>query len=118
MTREQKTIIKRAKEMAKTILSTKSMKKKEREAEAAKVLDHADKDVEALEIRRTGNGIVKKAYCIICEKKILTGDYRILGFKGEEMIFRHEACAPGSVKWMKSQIGQTSQWRKYFKEVE
>ena len=117
MNKEQKTIMKRAKETAKGILSTKGMKKKDREAEAAKVLNGADKDVQALEIRRTGNGILKDAHCIICEKKINNGDYRILGFKDDKMIYRHEACAPGSVKWMKSSVGQASRWRKYFKEV-
>lgn len=118
MTKTQKTIIKKAKETAKIIRATKGMKKKEREVEATKVLNNADKDVQALEIRRTGNGILEKSYCIICKKQLLTGDYRILGFKNDEMIYRHEACAPGSTKWMKSQVGQTSPWRKYFKEVE
>jgi hypothetical protein len=116
MTREQKIIRKRAKDTAKAIRANKSMKKKERNTEAEKVLAGAEKDVEALEIRRTGNGIPDNATCIICGRKINTGDYRILGFKDGVMIYRHEACAPGSARWMKSQVGQKSNYRKYFQE--
>jgi len=117
MTKEQKTIRKRAKDTAKAIKANKSIKKKDREAEAAKVIAGAEQDIQTIEIKKTGNGIPDNAVCIICEKKIKTGDYRILGFKDEVMIYRHEGCAPGSSKWMKSKIGQVSGYRKYFKEV-
>lgn len=116
MTRKQNVIRKRAKEMVKDIRSTKSMKRSEREIEAAKILANSEKDIQILEIQKTGNGIPKDAYCIICEKRINTGDYRILGFKDGLEIYRHECCAPGSIKWMKSKIGQASSYRKYFKE--
>lgn len=116
MTREQSTIRKRAKDTARAIRGNKSMKKKDREVEASKVITGAEKDIQTMEIRRTGNGVPDNAMCIICERKINTGDYKILGFKEGEMIYRHEACAPGSARWMKSKIGEVSSFRKYFKE--
>lgn len=114
MTREQKTIRKRAKDTARAIKGNKSMKKKDRDAEAAKVIAGAEKDIQTIEIKKTGNSIPNDATCIICERKINTGDYRILGLKDGEVIYRHEGCAPGSVQWMKSKIGQASPHRKYF----
>lgn len=116
MTREQKTIKRRAKEAAHAIRSTKGMKKKEREATATKIITIAEKDIQKIEVQRTGNGIPNDAQCIICERKIKTGDYQILGFRNGEMVYRHEACVPGSSRWMKSRIGQESDYRKYFKE--
>ena len=116
MTREQKTIRKRAKDTARAIKANKSIKKKDRESEAAKVIAGAEQDIQTIEIKKTGNGIPANATCIICERRINTGDYRILGFKDGVMIYRHEACAPGSARWMKSKIGEASSYRKYFKE--
>jgi hypothetical protein len=118
MTREQKTIRKRAKDTAKAIKANKSMKKKDRKAEAAKVLEGAEKDIQTLESRKTGNTAPENAFCIYCERKINTGDYRIIGYRDGEKVYRHDACAPGSARWMKSKIGQTSGYRRYFKEVE
>lgn len=114
MTHEQKTIRKRAKDTAKVIRSTKGMKKKERDAEADKVITNAEKDIQMIEVKKTGNNTPEDITCIICNRKINTGDYRILGLKDGIRIYRHEACAPGSAQWMKSNIGQASSHRKYF----
>jgi len=114
MTKEQKLIKRKARITARAVRFTKGIKKTTREAQAKKIIQGADKDIQAIEIKRTGNGIPDDATCIICEKRIRTGDYRILGFKDGKEVYRHEACAPGTAKWMQSQIGMTSVYRKYF----
>jgi len=118
MTREQNSIRKRAKEVAKSIKADKSMKKSIRDAEAAKVLAGAEKDIQNLEIRRTGHTAPDNLDCAVCERKITTGDYVPIGFKDGKMIGRHKKCSPGSANWMKSRIGQTASTRKYYQKGE
>jgi hypothetical protein len=114
MTREQVSIRKRAKDMIREVRSIKGMKKSEREAEAAKILAGAKKDIQQLEIRRTGHSIPEGAVCEICHKPIITGAYTVMGSKDGKSILRHNACKPGSKSWLESNLGQTASTRKYY----
>lgn len=54
-----------------------------------------------------------KGCCYVCLKPIKKeGVYIGNG------IFRHEACSPGTARWLKSEVGKKSNLRKYFEENE
>ncbi len=114
MTREQTAIRKRAKETAREIKKAKGMKKAERDAEIAKALQNAEAEIAAIEVRRTGNSIPQGLTCFVCGRAINTGAYRIIGYKGAEPYARHDACAPGTESWLRSEQGQRSPYRKHF----
>jgi hypothetical protein len=116
MTLIQKTIRKKAKSLSGTIKKNKGLKAGERKKQASRVLSEAEKSIESIEIKRTGNGIKPGAVCLICGGKVTTGNYRILGYKNTEPVIRHSICYPGSPRWLASTIGQESAYRKYFEQ--
>jgi len=48
--------------------------------------------------------------CYVCTKKITENPVHI-----GEGIFRHRRCAPGTKKWLESEVGQKSPYREFFK---
>lgn len=67
---------------------------------------------------KTGNTIKDGAFCVICNGKITSENYQIIGYENSEPVTRHNACCPGSARWMASAIGQESLYRKYFEVKE
>jgi hypothetical protein len=49
--------------------------------------------------------------CFVCKSKIAENPVHI-----GEGIFRHKRCAPGSKKWMESEVGTKSPYREFFKK--
>lgn len=52
-----------------------------------------------------------KKICYVCLKPFKTEAVYI--GKG---VYRHESCSPGTVRWLKSEVGRQSDLRKYFEE--
>lgn len=108
MTKVQKTIIKKAKSQAKEAMADKSLKRKDRKAQANAIMAEATTQVDNIDKARNVNG-KKNLTCYVCGRKINNGSVYI----GDGM-YRHGSCEAGSTRWMDSKIGQESRYRRHF----
>lgn len=56
-----------------------------------------------------------QSVCYVCSEVIKDGQESVYIGKG---MSRHEGCAPGSAKWLKSIIGRKSSLKKFFETKE
>jgi len=56
------------------------------------------------------NNKILEFQCYVCIKKIAENPVHI-----GEGIFRHRRCAPGTKKWLESEVGMKSPYREFFK---
>ena len=54
---------------------------------------------------------MEKRTCYVCNKVIQGNPVYICGDK-----WRHERCSPGSKRWMRSDVGKSSDSRSYYPE--
>lgn len=120
MTRAQKALMKKAKAKVKEIKNNKSIKKAERIEQAEAIMGEVEKQVAAgALLNPLAGGLIRDGHpCMICGGPIKLGQHhRIIGYKGDDPYARHENCAPGTEKWLKSEVGKSSAHSKYFKEA-
>lgn len=55
----------------------------------------------------------QKLECAICGRRIGKGSWARNLSHGK---YRHEVCAPGTKRWLESEVGRTSSLAKYFKQ--
>ena len=55
--------------------------------------------------------------CYVCDQPIIDLNAARLISGEKDRIWRHDSCAPGSPKWMKSPVSKNSEFRTYFEEV-
>jgi hypothetical protein len=108
MTKAQKIIKKKAKAQAKEIMADKSIKKKERVRMAEEIKAQAETKVE--EIDKARNVVSENTpTCYVCGRRVkLTPVY--IG----DGLYRHAGCYAGSQRWLDSEVGKKSPYRKYF----
>jgi hypothetical protein len=108
MTKAQKTIQKKAKAKAKEIMADKSIKKKDRVRLAEEVKAEATTQIETIDKARNAvSGTLPT--CYVCLRRIKLNKVYIGNGK-----YRHAGCYAGSPRWMESDIGKLSSYRKYF----
>ena len=111
MTKAQKIIMRVAKSKSKDIMADKSIKRSERKAITSRIIAEATTQVENIDrAKNVASG--KTPTCYVCGRKINLNPVYICGG-----LTRHGGCEAGSDRWMNSEIGKKSAYRKYFEGV-
>lgn len=111
MTKAQRTIKKKAKDEAKRVLSDKSLKRRDRVAQAEAIKAEAEAQITRIDQARNVSDGTRK--CYVCGKPIKS----VIVYIGADM-YRHAGCFAGSPRWMDSETGKNSKYFSLFANKE